>query len=61
MKVKELKELLNDFDNDLKVAIGDYSKIADEDERVFHDVEGVEQLTADSKEIFVSIFMECKY
>jgi len=61
MKVKELKELLNDFDDNLEVAIGDYSKIADEDERVFHDVEGVEQLTADSHEEFVSIFIECKY
>jgi len=55
MKVKELKQLLNNFDEELEIVIGDYDKIANEDEPVFHDIAGLEQLTSDKNEEFVSI------
>jgi hypothetical protein len=56
MKVKELKQLLNDFDEELEIVIGDYDMIANEEETVFHDIDGLEQLTSTiKKEEFVSI------
>ena len=55
MKVIDLKEWLNDFDDDLEVVIGDYEKIADEDENVFPNIDGLEQLTSDDGVEFVSI------
>jgi len=55
MKVKELKQLLNNFDEELEIVIGDYDKIANEDEPVFHDIAGLEQLTSDKNEEFVSV------
>jgi hypothetical protein len=55
MKVKELKKWLKDFDENLEVVIGDYDKIANEDDKVFHDISGLEQLTSDNKKEFVSI------
>ena len=55
MKVSEIKRLLEDFDDDLDVVIGDYEKIADGDEDVFHDIDGIEQLTDDNGIEFVSI------
>jgi len=55
MKVKELIKLLNDFDDDLEVVIADYDKISDEDKQVFLDINGLEQLTSDTNEEFVSI------
>ena len=55
MKVIDLKKWLNDFDDDLEVVIGDYEKIADEDENIFHNIDGLEQLTSDDGVEFVSI------
>ena len=56
MKVKELKQLLNNFDEELEIVIGDYDIIANEEETVFHDIDGLEQLTSTiKKEEFVSI------
>jgi len=55
MKVKELKQRLNNFDEELEIVIGDYEMIANEDEPVFHDIAGLEQLTSDKNEEFVSI------
>lgn len=55
MTVKELKKWLNDFDENLEVVIGDYDMISNEEETVFHDINGLEQLTSDKKVDFISI------
>ena len=55
MKVKELRKWLKDFNQDLEVVIADYDKIGDEDEPIFMSIDGVEQLTSDTKEEFISI------
>lgn len=55
MTVKELKKVLDNFDENLEVVIGVYDQIAEEDGRVFNEIDGVEQLTSDQKEEFVSI------
>lgn len=55
MKVSELKRLINDFDENLELVVGDYDEIADEEGRVFHEINGIEKLTDDSKVEFVCI------
>lgn len=55
MTVKELKKVLDNFDENLEVVIGVYDQIAEEDGKVFNDIDGVEQLTSDWKEEFVCI------
>lgn len=55
MTVKELKNLLNSFAENLEVVIGVYDQIAEEDGKVFNEIDGVEQLTSDRNEEFICI------
>lgn len=56
MKVKELKKLLEDFNENLPVQIALYENIGNEDDIVFFEINGIEQLTSGNKKKFVSIF-----